>query len=410
MSRNGKVIVAMSGGVDSSVAACLLKEQGYDCIGVFMRVGSPPEAPDAEACRLPASDASAGGVAAAGGRALPIASASPQRRLKHGCCSASDALDARVVAGKLGIPFYALNFEQEFAGIIDYFVDEYGRGRTPNPCVMCNIHLKFGKLLRYADMMDAAFVATGHYARALPPDDPLALSAGLLPGGAPAGALLARAANRAKDQSYVLFGVPRADLSRCLFPLGEFADKSAVRQVAAGLGLRVHDKPDSQEICFVPGDDYAALFDRRRPGERVPGPIRDAAGRELGQHAGYQTYTIGQRRGLGIAIGRPAYVREIDPQTNTVYVGDRDALLTRGLHADRVNWLVPRERLPWEASGWVSGAMKIRHMHAAAAGRMRAISDDRIEADFDSPQAAVTPGQAAVFYRGEIAVAGGWIQ
>ena len=194
--------MAMSGGVDSSVAACLLKEQGYECVGVFMRVGGPQVEPD---------------------QAFTVGTDAQPRRLKHGCCAASDALDARAVAGKLGIPFYALDFERDFDRIIEYFVEEYSRARTPNPCVMCNVQLKFGKLLRYADMMDAEFVATGHYARVLRRDGQT---------------YLARSLNRTKDQSYVLFGIRREDLSRCLFPLGEIADKREVRRIAAKLGLQ----------------------------------------------------------------------------------------------------------------------------------------------------------------------------
>ena len=237
-----------------------------------MRVGAPQEPPDA-VCATGADDA--------------------PRRLKHGCCSASDAQDARAIAGRLGIPFYALNFERDFDAIIRYFVDEYAQARTPNPCVRCNTQLKFGKLLQYADMMDAEFVATGHYARILRRAD---------------GAFLARSLNEAKDQSYVLFGIRRDDLRRCLFPLGDVADKQQVRQIAAELGLRVHDKPDSQEICFVPDDDYKQLVRSRRPETVCPGEVRDSAGNVLGTHDGVAGYTIGQRRGLGIAVGTPIYV------------------------------------------------------------------------------------------------------
>jgi tRNA-specific 2-thiouridylase len=429
MSRNGKVIVAMSGGVDSSVTACLLKEQGYECIGVFMRVGAAgndPQPTDAERIGDATPCAAGQGAAAdahAGIRNAVSKVSLPQRRLKHGCCSASDALDARLIAGKLGIPFYALNFESDFERIIDYFVEEYAQARTPNPCVMCNIHLKFGKLLRYADAMDAEFVATGHYARILRTSELGALNADGTGSVRPAatsdssalnvqdpafgaGPFLARAANRAKDQSYVLFGIRRDDLPRCVFPLGGFPDKAHVRQIAAGLGLRVHDKPDSQEICFVPGDDYTRLLDLRRPEARRPGEIRDAAGRVLGVHAGYQSYTIGQRRGLGLALGEPVYVTRLDAATNTVVVGSRDELLSRGLRVNAMNWLVqpptPRE--------WQPCAIKIRHMHSAAAGGFRVHPDGGVEARFEERQPAVTPGQAAVLYAGDIVLGGGWIR
>lgn len=357
----------MSGGVDSSVAACLLKEQGYDVVGVFLRVGVEP--PAEGEC------AAVGGVAG--------------RRLKHGCCSATDAGDARAVAGRLGVPFYALNFRDEFERIIDYFVDEYRDGRTPNPCVRCNIEVKFGRLLRYAELVDAAYVATGHYAR-------IVTYAGA--------AALARAAYAGKDQSYVLFGIARASLSRLLFPVGEM-EKSEVRRVAAELGLGVHDKPDSQEICFVPDQDYARLVRERRPEACRPGEFRDARGRVLGRHAGVACYTVGQRRGLGLALGTPVYVTRLDVLNNAVYVGGRDELLRERLTAERVNWLVdaPGEGEPVRAS------VQIRHMHRAADAVVRRRGPDRVEVEFDRAQAAVAPGQAAVFYDGELVLGGGWI-
>ena len=379
MSRNGKVIVAMSGGVDSSVAACLLKEQGYDCVGVFMRVGAAAAEAEAESCRIDAGAAE---------------SATPPRRLKHGCCSASDAQDARAIAGTLGIPFYALNFEADFGRIIDYFVDEYAQARTPNPCVMCNIHLKFGKLLRYADMLDAEFVATGHYARILP--DPV--------DGAPR---LARAVNVDKDQSYVLFGVQRADLGRCLFPLGEIADKAVVRRMAADLGLRVFDKPDSQEICFVPDQDYKRLVRERRPETVQPGEIRDAAGNVIGRHEGIANFTIGQRRGLGLSTPQPVYVTRLDVLNNVVTVGDAASLAARGFVADGVNWLCDP---PAAGAALRDVAIKIRHMHTPAAGQVEVLANGAIRGRFETPQPAVTPGQAAVVYAGELVVAGGWVR
>jgi tRNA-specific 2-thiouridylase len=506
MSRNGKVIVAMSGGVDSSVAACLLREQGYERVGVFMRVGVGGEATERTGIngsreegsrdqgiegsrdqrRNPAGQA---GVAAP----LPphhVATLSPDtaspRRLKHGCCSVADALDARAVAARLGIPFYVLNFQADFERIIDYFVDEYARARTPNPCVLCNIQLKFGKLLRYADLLDAEFVATGHYARivrATSPErergvertprvdepseaSPVACAPGSYAGhgraparaatpvarapgscagyaraearaaipvaGAP-GSYLARSLNRTKDQSYVLFGIRREDLPRCLFPVGEIADKAEVRRIAATLGLRVHDKPDSQEICFVPGGDYKELVRSRRPETQRPGEVRDAAGHVLGTHGGIAGYTVGQRRGLGIAAGRPIYVTRLDVLNNTVTVGPREDLLSTGLIAEGVNWLVDPPRAcgqatpeePRPAEPWRHASIKIRHMHSAAMGAIRVVGGPgpgtpfpsregsgegaTVEARFDDPQSAVTPGQAAVFYDGEIVLGGGWI-
>ncbi len=369
MSRNGKVIVAMSGGVDSSVAACLLQQQGYECIGVFMRVGAHASEAE-EACTLPAD---------------------PARKLKHGCCSAADAIDARAIAGKLDVPFYALNFEREFDGIIDYFVDEYSRARTPNPCIMCNSRIKFGRLLQYADMMDAEFVATGHYARVLR--------------GSGGDCRLARSLNLDKDQSYVLFGIGREHLPRFLFPVGEIADKAEVRAIASELGLRVHDKPDSQEICFVPENDYRLLLTERRPELLRPGSVVDEDGKVLGQHEGVAAYTIGQRRGLGIAAGKPIYVTRLNVLNNTVTVGSKADLLSSGLVAESVNWL----RDPPAAETWQPAQIKIRYTHTPAAGEILLRPDGAVEARFDEQQTAVTPGQAAVFYEGDVVLGGGWI-
>jgi tRNA-specific 2-thiouridylase len=370
MSRNGKVIVAMSGGVDSSVSAWLLKQQGFECVGVFMRTGVQ--------VAEPAGECAADGPDTAG------------RGLKRGCCSAADALDARAIAARLGIPLYVLNFAQDFEAIIDYFVDEYARGRTPNPCVLCNTRLKFGKLLRCADLLEAEYVATGHYARIL------------RQGGQ---TLLARPANVAKDQSYVLFGIDRTSLGRCLFPLGEMRDKAEVRRIAAELGLRVHDKRDSQEICFVPDDDYKRLVRVRRPETQRVGEVRDPAGRLLGTHAGIANYTIGQRQGLGIAIGRPAYVTKLDVESNVVTLGSREDLLSSGLLASEVNWLTD----PPAVGESQRAATKIRHTHTAAPGSITRLPTGEVEARFEKPQSAVTPGQAAVFYDGDIVLGGGWI-
>jgi len=419
----------MSGGVDSSVAAALLKELGYQCVGVFMRVGVTTEPGSPRTEPQPANTADSASRSAA------VAVPDP-RRLRHGCCSTEDALDARAVAGRLGIPFYVLNFQADFDGIIEYFVDEYVRARTPNPCIVCNTRLKFGKLLRYADMLDAEFVATGHYARILrgPLPTPGSWGAGTAERGAattrgtasqpeyrstapspPAGSgptasvghLLARAHNLAKDQSYVLFGIRRQDLPRCLFPLGEISDKATVRRIAADLGLKVHDKPESQEICFVRQGDYRRLVQHRRPGALRAGPIRDASGAVLGQHDGIGGYTIGQRRGLRLATGRPLYVTALDAETHTVTVGSRAELLRGGLLATQVNWLVD----PPPPQHWLSADIRIRHQHTPASGRISASADQVVEVAFDRPQAAITPGQAAVFYDPSgIVLGGGWIE
>ncbi len=292
-------------------------------------------------------------------------------------------------------------------------MDEYARGRTPNPCVQCNIRLKFGKLLEYADLVDAPFVATGHYARIL--ERPAA--------GAGPSYRLARATNGAKDQSYVLFGIRRDHLPRCRFPLGEFADKAEVRALAASLGLRVHDKPDSQEVCFVPDGDYKRLVHARRPQTLRAGELRDHSGRRVGTHEGVASFTIGQRRGLGIALGSPAYVTRLDVLNNVVTLGSRDELLADGLIADSLNWHTePPAYEPARGDSCARAAadpsarslpveIKIRHTHTPAAGTLRTCYDDTVEARFVEPQMAVTPGQAAVFYDSAgVVLGGGWIR
>ncbi len=381
-----KVVVAMSGGVDSSVAACLLVEQGYNVMGLFMRVGAKESATVGE------DSGSNTGVVA--DRAA--------RRNHQGCCSASDAADARFVAGKLGIPFYALNFEEEFDGIIGYFADEYARGRTPNPCVMCNDRLKFGKLMEYADAVGAEYVATGHYARI---EDRHGRRA------------LLRGRDQQKDQSYVLFGLRRNILDRVLFPIGELT-KPQVREIAARYDLPNRDKPDSVEICFVPDRNYARVVRNRRPDGFVEGDVVDAGGRVVGRHQGLGQYTIGQRRGLGIAAGKPIYVTGLDVLNNRVTVGDDAALLQDSLLANRANFLVSGlgESFP--------AYVKIRYLHTAVPARVHILpSNDptasplteeglkgvRVRVDFDEPQRAITPGQAVVFYDDDVVLGGAWI-
>ena len=350
-----KVVVAMSGGVDSSVAACLLHEQGYEVVGLFMRVGAA----------VPGQDDAAGG------------------RGHQGCCSAGDAADARFVAGMLGIPFYSLDFQQDFERIIDYFVDEYSVGRTPNPCVVCNDQLKFGKLLDYADAAWAGFIATGHYARV-------------------EGGRLCRAVDSGKDQSYALFGVDRRVLDRVLLPVGGLT-KDEVREIAGRFGLPVRDKPDSVEICFVPDQDYARLVRERRPGAFCPGDVVDSQGRVLGRHEGIGQFTIGQRRGLRIAVGHPMYVTRIDAAANTITIGPREELLCRSFAAGRLNFLTDVVGDAFRAE------VKIRYLHRAAPAGVELCGDGTAVVTFDEPQSAVTPGQAAVFYDGDVVIGGGWI-
>jgi tRNA-specific 2-thiouridylase len=352
-----RVVLAMSGGVDSSVAAYLLKRQGYEVVGLFMRTGVHGAEDDSPAH-------------------------------KKGCCSALDAGDARRVADRLDIPFYALDFERDFARIMDYFADEYLGGRTPNPCVVCNNWLKFGRLWSYGRQLEAEFVATGHYAR---------VEAG------PAGPELRRGADPAKDQSYVLFGLPRALLPRLLFPVGGYR-KEQVRALAREAGLGVHDKPDSVEICFVPGGDHAAFIRRRRPDAATAGTIVDRAGKVLAGHDGFERFTIGQRKGLGFGAAARRYVLDIVPATHEVVVGDREDLLAPGLVASGVNWLTDPPAAP------LGCAARIRYRHAPAPATVTPLSAGGARVDFAEPEAAVTPGQAVVFYGGERVLGGGWIE
>jgi len=383
----------MSGGVDSSVAACLLRERGYDVVGVFMRLGAERHvAPaDSEACAVAGGGESADAVGRGlDGRrmSLPIASPDDSPRGSRGCCSAADATDARRVAGQLGIPFYALNFERDFGRLVDYFVDEYARGRTPNPCVRCNQWLKFGRLMEYAGVVGADWIATGHYAR--------------VEHGGERPRLL-RGAYDAKDQSYVLFGIEPAVLARTLFPLGAMT-KEEVRGHARRFGLALHDKAESQDICFVPDGDYARLVRSRTDEGFTPGDIRHIDGGVVGAHEGTAHFTIGQRRGLRVAIGAPVYVTAIDPVENVVTVGPRSSVLGSRARVTEVNWLCPPPAAPMRAS------VQIRYHHEPAAATVHVdAGGEFVTVEFNEPQAAITPGQAAVFYQGDEVLGGGWI-
>jgi tRNA-specific 2-thiouridylase len=355
----GRVVLAMSGGVDSSASAVLLKEQGYDVVGLFMRTGAHTEAPDS------------------------------RRDNKKGCCSAIDAGDARRVADRLDIPFYALDFEREFDRVIDYFADEYLAGRTPNPCVVCNSWLKFGQLWQFGQRLDCDYVATGHYARVLPGAD---------------GPELHRAADPDKDQSYVLYGLGRDILKHLVFPIGGLR-KADVRALARRAGLHeVASKPDSVEICFVPDGDHARLIRQRRPELATAGAVVDPAGVVLGEHDGYERFTIGQRKGLGIATDRKRYVLRVVPESRTIVLGDPEDLLADELRASRVNWLMDVPASP------VRATVKIRYRHAGSPATVQATSDGGARVAFDAPQSAVTPGQAVVFYDGSRVLGGGWIE
>jgi tRNA-uridine 2-sulfurtransferase len=352
----GRVVLAMSGGVDSSVAALLLKRQGYEVIGLFMRTG-----------------------------VHSVEDGTPAH--KKGCCSAVDAGDARRVADRLDIPFYALDFESDFARIMDYFTDEYLAGRTPNPCVVCNNWLKFGKLWAYGKQLEADFVATGHYARIVDRDGNFEMH---------------RGADPAKDQSYVLFGLKRSLLPHLLFPIGGH-QKDEIRALAREAGLGVAEKPDSVEICFVPGGDHAEFIRKRRPELATAGHFVDTAGKVLAEHDGYERFTVGQRKGLGFAAGERRFVLEIVPSRNEVVLGEREELLACGLRASRVNWLFePPTQLRCHA--------KIRYRNAGATADVTALPDGGARVNFQTPQSAIAPGQAVVFYEGDRVLGGGWIE
>jgi tRNA-specific 2-thiouridylase len=349
-----RVLLAMSGGLDSSVSALLLKRAGHDVTGVFMRHGK--------------------------------AAAAPARPGKQGCCSLDDAWDARRVADLLGIPFYPLDFEEPFEQVVDYFVSEYDRGATPNPCIVCNRDLKFGRLFSYADAIGADAVATGHYARIERRGDRWALLRGVDP---------------KKDQSYVLFPLGQDRLARTMFPVGGFG-KAEIRRLAAEAGLGVAGKPESMEICFVPDDDHRRLL-RERLGDRLrEGEFRSPDGRVLGRHGGHQLFTVGQRRGLGASFGRPVYVSAIDPDRNVVVLAEEDPHAA-DCFVRAVNW-VSSGPAEFRAS------VKIRSMHPGAPARVIPAGGDRVRVVFDEPQRAVTRGQAAVFYDGDAVIGGGWIE
>ncbi|KAA0137941.1 tRNA 2-thiouridine(34) synthase MnmA [Gimesia chilikensis] len=365
-----RVVLAMSGGVDSSAAAHLLLEQGYEVIGLFMRSGATEET----ACAIEDP------------HSLPVLNTKAH---KQGCCSASDAADARRVADMLDIPFHALNFKDAFGRIKDYFADEYLAGRTPNPCVMCNNWLKFGKLWEFAESVGASYISTGHYAqlKSVPGEEQPALVRGL---------------DRSKDQSYVLFGINRDLLDKIIFPVGGFV-KPEIREMAGEAGLRTANKPDSQEICFIPDNDYFGFLNRYRGEQETAGEMVDTAGNVVGQHTGYENYTIGQRKRLGVAFGSPRYVIKIEPETKRVVIGTRDDLARKSLEANRSNWLIdsPGSELRCQA--------QIRYQHKEADCTVQILDEERFRVTFDNPEYGVAPGQAVVLYDADRVIGGGWI-
>ncbi len=348
---NKRVVIGMSGGVDSSVAAAVLKKQGYEVLGVTMRLWDG----DGD------------------------------------CCGSSAAEDARRVADKLGIEHFVIDFRKEFSEfVVDYFIGEYINGRTPNPCIACNKFLKFGAMLKKADELGAHYIATGHYAK---------IEKDLLSGRY----LLKRASADAKDQTYALYNLTQSQLSRLLLPLGDFEDKASVRSFAERIGLVTADKPDSQEICFIPDNDYVSFIKHRIDALPPEGNFVDLDGNILGKHKGIVNYTIGQRKGLGIAFGKPMFVIKIDAEKNEVVLGEQGSEFSNSLSAACPNF-IPFDTLtkPLKVQA------KVRYS-ASPAPCTISPDGDRINVEFDAPQRAITPGQAVVFYDGDTVVGGATI-
>jgi len=372
----------MSGGVDSSATAALLLEQGYDVIGITLKLW-------------------------------------PQdcvNRAEDKCCGPQAVTDARAVCHKLDIPYYLVDEAADFQKhVIQYFADEYKAGRTPNPCVMCNQNLKFGRLIDRADQLGADYIATGHFARVEPPNpgssrreeaqtsetaivNPPSASA-----PTPGRYLLKRGRDLRKDQSYFLFSLRQDQLARAIFPLGE-KTKSDTREVARHCNLKTADKEESMEICFVPDNNYGGFLQSANLVQKHRGDITDVYGHVLGQHEGIEFYTIGQRRGLGITTPKPVYVVELDPETNRVVVGDESALDRDEFTAERCNWH-PFDQL----TGPIEVTAKIRYNHPGAAATVTPTGPGLVKVKLHTPQRAITPGQAAVFYQDDLVVGGGWI-
>ncbi len=356
---NKKVMLGMSGGVDSSVAAAVLLEKGYEVIGVTMQIW-----PDME---------------------------EEHKKTEGGCCSLSAVDDARRVANKLGIPYYVLNFKDIFEDkVINYFKAEYLKGRTPNPCVACNRYVKFEAMLDKAVSMGIDRVATGHYAK-IEHDEKLDRY------------LLKKSVTDAKDQTYALYNLSQYQLSRTLMPIGDYT-KDRVREIAREIGLSVASKPDSQEICFVDDNDYGGYIERNTDADIRPGNFVDPDGNVLGKHKGIIHYTIGQRKGLGIAFGRPKYVVDINVAKNEVVLGNENEVFSGGLTASDLNFISINK-----LDGEMKVTAKIRYSAKPATAVITPLGNDSVSVRFETPQRAITPGQSVVFYDGDVVVGGGTI-
>ena len=357
MEKKKKVVIGMSGGVDSSVAAYLLKEQGYDVIGVTMQIWQEDK---------------------------------DYTEREGGCCSLSAVDDARRVANKIGIPFYVMNFRDSFKEkVIDYFVQEYIDGKTPNPCIACNKHLKFDELLRKAQGIGADYVATGHYAKIEQDEN--------------GRYLLIRSDDDRKDQTYALYNFTQEQLAHTLTPCGEYT-KDRIRETAKEIGLSVYNKKDSEEICFIPDNNHGRYISEARPLEVVPGNFVDKNGNVLGQHKGIVYYTIGQRKGLGIALGRPVFVTDINPRTNEVVLGPEEDIFKTDLVAKDVNF-IPFDKLEEP----ITVEAKVRYSGKPAEAVISPLRDGKVKVRFKEKQRAITKGQSVVFYQGNKVVGGGII-